>query len=66
MMFNPDSTRSLVVYTPNAVNKFQNIYVEHLYEIDTDKNLSVYQRDEASGEEKLVAIFRTWEYFRIE
>ena len=58
--------RTLIVYTCDSHYKYYNLFSEHLYEVTSNSNLIVYQRDTATGDEKTVSHFRNWDYFIIE
>ena len=58
--------KTLKIYTPSTFITYINLHQYHLYEIDDKNNLIVWERNDYTGEENLVATFRNWDYFTIE
>ena len=57
--------KELIVYVKDSYYKYQQLFVDFLYEINVEGHFCVYERLKTSGEEKLVACFRNWDYFLI-
>lgn len=57
--------KTLIVHHHNSYHKFEGVYERFLFEIEKE-TLKLYQRDPHSGEERLYAAFRDWDYFLIE
>ncbi len=57
--------KTLVIHHHNSYHKFEEIYKTYFFEIDND-TIKLYNRDPHTGEERLHAAFRQWDYFLIE
>ncbi len=58
--------KTLTVYIKDSFHKYPDLYKFNRFEINEYKELVVHQTDMITGEEYLVAQFRTWDYFLIE
>ena len=56
----------LVLHYKDSYYKFDRIYDRHLFEVSKEGHFLVHQRNSISGDEKLVAWFKDWDYFVIE
>jgi len=59
-------TRTLIIYQKDSYYRYYDLYLDNLYEIDSNNNLKIYNRCRTSGKETLRACFKTWDYFVIE
>lgn len=59
------TSKRLIVYVANSYYRYPRLYEEHLYEINEQNVLTVYERNVHSGEETVCSVFRTWDYFVI-
>lgn len=60
------NSKTLIIYVNDSYYKYYDLFQQHLYEISDKKVLTVYTRDQRTGEESVKAMFRTWEYLIIE
>lgn len=59
-------SKTLIIYCADSHYKFYNLYVDYAYDPEENGNLAVYKIDRIAGDDTLVALFRTWDYFIIE
>lgn len=59
-------SRTLLIYTGDSCYKYFDIFSEHLYIVDEGGDIIVYSRNLSTGDEVLIARFKTWDYFIIE
>lgn len=57
--------KTLVVHHGESYHKFEGAYSKFLFEIEGDV-FKLYQRDPHTGDERLYACFKDWDYFLIE
>ena len=60
------TTKTLVVYACGSMYRFDNLFRDHLWEIDKDGMLLVMNVNRCTGEHEVAAYFRAWDYFFIE
>ena len=58
--------KTLVVYVKDSYYRYPELYVDFLFYADKGGDLIIYSRDTSSGEEKVCARFKTWDYFIID
>jgi hypothetical protein len=58
-------SKTLIVYTKDSHYKYFDLFHEHIHEV-CDSDLLIYKRNTTTGEESLIAYFKTWDYFIIE
>ena len=60
-----NGTKTLIVYIKDSHYKFYDLFNERVYTVE-DGDIIVYRINEITGEESIVARFKTWDYFIIE
>lgn len=58
--------KRIKVSYPSGFRIFENLFSTYLYDVNEDLHLLVYKRDETTGSEKLLAHYKTWDYFEID
>lgn len=59
-------SQTLLVYTRESCYKYFDLFSEHFYEVAECGDIIVYVRDKCTGDERVMARFKVWDYFIIE
>lgn len=60
------SCKTLAVYACGSMYRYDNLFKDHLWEVDHERMLLVMKINRCTGESEIVAYFRKWDYFVIE
>lgn len=58
--------KSLCIYHKESYQKYYEIYSSHTFEIDESAILRIFKLSKSTGEPKLIACYRKWDYFKID
>ncbi len=58
--------KTLSIYHKESYQKYNEIYRGYTFEIDDNAILRIFQISNTTGEPKLIACYKEWDYFRID